>query len=237
MNRKLSCSSKKTESYKDCQDEKTNLFSYFGNVKDFRRAQGKVHDLPVILIIMTMAIMSGYYGQRAIGDFIKRNQDTLLDIIRPKKDKLPSYQTVARVVSNIDFKELFDMFYQWSQQYVQIDKGDILIVDGKVIGGTVINPHNQYQEYINLVSVFSAKRKQVIALEQVPGKESEIPAMRQLVKQLDIEGIIFSADALHCQKKTMKAIIQSKNDYIIGVKLNQRNLYNQLKKTVKITIQ
>jgi predicted transposase YbfD/YdcC len=38
---------------------------------------------------------------------------------------------------------------------------------------------------------------------------------------LDIEGCIITADALHCQKGTAKAVIEGKGDYVLNVKDNQ----------------
>ncbi len=48
---------------------------------------------------------------------------------------------------------------------------------------------------------------------------------------LDLEGVIFTMDALHCKKETVKEIIESKNNYIIQIKRNQANLYETIKKT------
>lgn len=180
-----------------------------------------------------MAIMSGYHSQRAIGDFIKKHWRTLISFFNQRKKRMPSYQTIGRVMSRIDFKELSNIFYNWSKNYVKINKGDYLSIDGKVIGGTVINPHNSLQEYVNLVSLFSHKRKQILALDKVEDKKSEINAVKNLIKQLDLEGMTLTLDALHCQKETVKAIIKSKNDYIIGVKGNQKNLYKQIQENIE----
>ena len=57
--------------------------------------------------------------------------------------------------------------------------------------------------------------------------------MQQLIKELDLEGIVFTIDALHCQKETTKTIIDNNNDYVIGVKGNQKKLHETLKKTLK----
>ena len=192
-----------------------------------------MYKLSMILIIVTMAIMSGYHSQRAMGDFIKKHWGALILFFKPRKKRMPSYQTIGRVISRIDFKELSNIFYTWSKNYVKIKKGDYLSIDGKVIGGTVSNPHNSLQEYINIVSIFSHERKQVLLLDKVEDKKSEINTVKTLIKQLDLEGITLTLDALHCQKETVKTIIKSKNDYIIAVKGNQKNLYQQIQENVK----
>ena len=52
-----------------------------------------------------------------------------------------------------------------------------------------------------------------------------------MIELLDLENVIFTIDAMHCQKTTTKIIKKSNNDYIIGVKKNQIKLLNEVKKT------
>jgi predicted transposase YbfD/YdcC len=58
----------------------------------------------------------------------------------------------------------------------------------------------------------------------VGGKSNEIPAVRELLGQLKIEGCMVVADALNCQKETAKTIVAGKADYLLGVKDNQKTL-------------
>ncbi len=46
---------------------------------------------------------------------------------------------------------------------------------------------------------------------------------------------VFTLDAVHCQKETIQTINQSNNDYVIAVKKNQPNLYNNLEKLAQNT--
>ena len=216
------------------QKDSQNLFHRFAQLEDPRRGQGRTHELSVILIIVTMAIMSGYLSQRAMGDFVSKHRKELIKIFKPKRDRLPSRQTIGRVFQVIDFDKFSIIFYEWSSEYVDIKKGDWISIDGKGINGTLTNTGTKLQKYTNLVSIFASKKKQVITAGKVNDKSNEIPLVQQLIKDLDLEGVVFTLDALHCQKKTTKTIIKSKNDYVIGVKGNQKKLYEQVKKTPKI---
>jgi predicted transposase YbfD/YdcC len=60
-----------------------------------------------------------------------------------------------------------------------------------------------------------------LAQKTADGKSNEIPAMRELLKIMDISGNMVVADALHCQKETAEAIIEGKGDYLLDVKDNQ----------------
>jgi DDE_Tnp_1-associated/Transposase DDE domain len=191
-----------------------------------------MHPLAMILLITTMAIMSGCLGQRATGDFVKKHEKALRTVFKPKKDRLPSYQTIARVMQNTDFEALSNVFMMWSQA-LPGTKIRWIALDGKAIGGTVKDPHDQYQQYTHLVSAFATERFCVLAQKKTEVKHNEIPLVKQLIRELALEGVVFTTDALHCQKDTTKAIIQSKNDYVLGVKGNQPKLLSQLKKTAK----
>lgn len=212
--------------------ETKNLYELFSEISDHRRDQGKMHQLNFLLIIATMSIMSGYYSLRSMDDFVKKNRQELIKIFKPRKDKLPSFNTLGRALRKINFDKLNEIFYQWTTSYVGIEKGEWLSIDGKAIGGTVNDYSKEQQSFISLVSVFASKQKQVLQIGKINNKkESEIPKLKELVKMLDLEGVVFSIDALHCQKGTTKTIIESHNDYCIGVKGNQKKLHTQLKKT------
>ncbi|MEG4121927.1 ISAs1 family transposase [Microcoleus sp. N9_B4] len=49
-----------------------------------------------------------------------------------------------------------------------------------------------------------------------------------MVKGYPHQGNVFTLDVLHCQKETTTLITQSKNDYIIALKGNQKNLFKQV---------
>jgi len=49
-----------------------------------------------------------------------------------------------------------------------------------------------------------------------------------LVKGYHHQGNVFTLDALHCQKETTTLIAESKNDYVIALKCNQKNLFKQV---------
>jgi len=183
----------------------SNLLDYLEKIKDPRRLQGQRHELKLIMLLTLMSIMSGYIGYRPIGDFMKRNEKDLLATLKPKKGKLPSFDIIRQVLIHIDFKEVSKQFYNWAKQYIDISRHEWISIDGKAIGGTVTQGSPIDQDFVSLVSLYCSKRKLILGNAQVSnGKESEIPVVRQLIEALDLEGVTFSLDALHCQKKQQK---------------------------------
>lgn len=217
---------------KKTKQKQKNLFETLSELSDHRRAQGRMHDLRFTLILVIMATMSGFFSLRAIGDFIEKNKADLIKTFKPNKDRLPSYLTVGRVLQHIDFNELNNAFYSWATNRIKINEREWASIDGKAMRGTISDYSREQQRFISLVSIFSSKQKQVLSTGKINNKkESEIPKVKELITMLDLQGIIFTLDALHCQKDTTKAIVESNNDYCIGVKGNQKKLHDQIKKT------
>jgi DDE_Tnp_1-associated len=182
----------------------SNLLDFFDKIKDPRRSQGRRHELRLILLLTLMSVMSNYIGYRAIGDFIKRNRKDLLATLKPNKDRLPSFDVIRQVLMHIDFEELSNQFYNWAKQYITISDGEWMSMDGKTIGGTVKNSKTIDHEFTSLIALFCSRQKLILATALVTSaKESEIPVVKQLVTALDLEGVTFTLDALHCQKKQL----------------------------------
>ena len=220
--------------FKASGKNKKNLYEILENLPDIRRAQGRRHRIEIVLITAIMAIMSGCYGKDAMGDFAKRNKKDLVKIFKLKKKekRVPSNSTFWRVLKEINFEELAQAFYEWAKGYVKIEEKDWLSIDGKAIRGTIHSVNKKHQNFVSLVTVFSQKRKQVIAANKVEKtKDNEYKSVEELIEILDLKGVIFTLDALHCQKNTVKKIKETGNDYLIATKNNQPKLYKQLKKT------
>ena len=180
----------------------SHLLDYLDKIKDPRRLQGQRHELQLILLITIMSIMSNYIGYRSIGDFMKRNKEDLIATLKPAKGKLPSFDVIRKVLMGIDFQDISKQFYSWSKQYVSISSNEWVSIDGKAIKGTVVNSCSIDQNFISLISLYCSKQGFVLGNAQVTqSKESEIPVVQQLIAALDLTGVIFTLDALHCQKK------------------------------------
>ena len=63
----------------------------------------------------------------------------------------------------------------------------------------------------------------------VDEKSNEITAVPELLKFLDIEKSVITADAMSCQSEIVKTIMKGKADYVIAAKRNQPGLYKFIK--------
>ena len=79
------------------------------------------------------------------------------------------------------------------------------------------------------VSLFSQESGLVLHLKRIENKKgSEIEKGQAIIEDCSLQNKVFTGDALHCQKKTISLITKSKNDYVITVKGNQKNLYQRI---------
>lgn len=183
-------------------EDQRSIVHYFNAIADPRRGAGQRHEQTFVLVLVLMSTMSGYVGYRAIGDFIKRNRQELLQHLQPKKGRLPSFDTVRRILQGINFSDVNEQFNHWAAQYRTVQDSRWVSIDGKTICGTVTHAHNAQQQFTSLVSLYCAERQVVLGTQQVKhSKDNEITVVQELIKALDLQGVRFTLDALHCQKK------------------------------------
>lgn len=59
-----------------------SLIDYLKDVPDERNPSGRRHPLWLILLIIIMGIMSGYWGYKGLGTFIERHRRALIKILK-----------------------------------------------------------------------------------------------------------------------------------------------------------
>ena len=187
------------------EQTRRTLVDYLAQVPDFRRREGKRYPLPALLVMITMAIMSGHYGYREIARFLKANRDELAAQLSLKRKQMPSHVTIRTVLMHLDFEALNEAFAQWAQTHLHVDAGDWVSVDAKAIRSTVTDYDKAYQDFVCLVSAFAQEQGTVLAMARYHNKDtSEVIVTRELiaalVEALDLEGVVFTLDALHCKK-------------------------------------
>ncbi|WP_372443531.1 ISAs1 family transposase [Acidithiobacillus ferrooxidans] len=103
---------------------------------------------------------------------------------------------------------------------------EAVAVDGKVLKGAVREDGSQ----VHLLSAFMHGQGATIAQKEIARKTNEIPELRSLLKDVDIQDKVVTADALHTQRKTARFLVEDKKaDYLFtAVKGNQRKLRNSL---------
>ena len=179
-----------------------SLVDYLKEIPDPRNTNGKRHPLWLILLIMILGIMSGYWGYRGLGRFVERHRRQLIQTLNIPQARVPSYSTIRRVMMQIDYLTLTQVFNEWSSQYTHNSQRHWVAIDGKSLKNTVNDCYGKQQNFVMMVSAFTHERGQILGVKVMENKkQSEIAAVQELLELLDLKGVVFTMDALHCQKK------------------------------------
>ena len=182
-----------------------SLVECLAEVEDPRRLQGQRYGSVAFLLIILMGIIRGRYGYREIGRFCKLNELALIEQFGFKNNKVPSHVSIRTFILSTDFASIQKAFHKWTQDYVQIEEGEWISIDGKSIRSTVSDCSNEFQNFVSLVSLFSSRREQVLHVERLENKKDyEGKTVEELLGILDLRGVIFTLDALHCKKNAKK---------------------------------
>ena len=217
-----------TENIKD--QAVLELFNeYFKHVKDPRQQPKVKHLLSEVLFMTVLAVIAGADDFNEIAEYAEKKQSWLKTFLT-LPGGLPSHDTFNRVICMIDARQFQESFIDWMHDIRNSLPGlpgdDVICVDGK----TVCNSGNNTDDRkaIHMVSALASKYGLVLGQQKCYEKSNEITAIPALLKMLLVEGSIITIDAMGCQKNIAKTIRSKKADYILAVKANQGNLYNEI---------
>lgn len=101
-----------------------------------------------------------------------------------------------------------------------------IAIDRKEIRST--GKMKKHDTPLHIVSAQIGELGLTLAQRTVGSKSNEIPAVQELITELEIAGCMVVADALNCQTETAQAIIEAKADYLLSAKANQKELMNDI---------
>ena len=94
-----------------------SLIDYLKQIPDFRHPSGRRPPLWLVLLIIILGMMSGYWGCRGLRRFIERHRTQLIKELEIPQARVPSYSTVRRVMIGSDYHQLTKVFNEWVNQF------------------------------------------------------------------------------------------------------------------------
>ena len=82
---------------------------------------------------------------------------------------------------------------------------------------------------IHMVNVWASSNGLALGQTKVEEKSNEITAIPKLLHMLDLTGCIVTVDAMGCQKEIAREIVEVQADYLLAVKKNQGQLYEDVR--------
>ena len=80
-----------------------------------------------------------------------------------------------------------------------------------------------------MVNVWASSNGLALGQTKVEEKSNEITAIPKLLHMLDLTGCIVTIDAMGCQKEIAREIVEVQADYLLAVKKNQGQLYEDVR--------
>ena len=195
---------------------------YFGAIEDERCQVNVTYPLIAILKLTMLAVLSGVDELDKIVDYGKNKREFLTEEFDIKE--IPSKSTLTRVFAIVNPNWLELCIVCILNSIIKSNPEQIMI-DGKAIRST--DAMRSIDKMMNIVTAYTDTS---ISLGHivVDDKSNEIPAARELIDMINIKGMVLSMDAMHCQKETVEKIIAGGGDYVVQLKRNQGNFYEDV---------
>jgi predicted transposase YbfD/YdcC len=201
-----------------------DFFVIFESVPDPRDINAR-HDLREILFIALVAMLCGAESCVEIAEFA-RNKEALLRRVLDLRHGSPSHDTFSRVFRRLDPEALEAAFIRFMEAFRRalgpVAGRPVLAVDGKSLKRAYDKGRSHMPPM--MVSVWGTAMRMTLAQTQA-GEGGEAEAAIALLERLSLTGCVVTADAIHCDRRTVETVKRRGGDYVIALKLNQRKLH------------
>jgi predicted transposase YbfD/YdcC len=201
------------------------ITKHFAALPDPRIERTKLHALEAILVIAICAIICGaddWVAVAAWGNAKRQWLEKFLNL----PNGIPSHDTFGRVFARIDPQQFQKCFLKWIRAIAKRTHRQIVSVDGKKLRRS--HDRTRGKDAMAMVSAWATANRLVLGQRKVKNKSNEITAIPQLLRMLELAGCLVTIDAIGCQTKIADAIVQQNADYLLAVKENQGQLYQDV---------
>jgi predicted transposase YbfD/YdcC len=205
--------------------------SGLGEVVDARRGQGRMYDLPHVLLCSVLAVVAGADSYRGIFRFINARLEWLREHSGLKWRRAPSHTGLRKILLGLDQAGVEQALRRQSSAALAAEADGKIVtvaIDGKTLRGSL----DRFADVAALQWLSAFATGQRLVLGQVcwgsGDKGDEISGAQRLIAELGLNGVLFTLDALHCQKKTVQVVLDSGSDVLVQVKANQPTLLDTL---------
>jgi hypothetical protein len=194
-------------------------------VPEFRSKKALAYPMAGVLGLIAMAMFSGVRrGPQDLADYaatLSQGQLRALGFRRDKRTgrvRCPGVTPFRDVLTEVDAQAVERALLLWQEQLLGPTQDSLVIVDGKTLR----------HAHVELVSAVNGKGRWLGSVA-VKEASNEIPAARDLLAKVEVQGKTTLADALHTQTDTAQQILfAGGGDYVLTVKENQKALVQTL---------
>lgn len=190
---------------------------------DGRDTRGRKHSLALVLMGVLMALCSGRDGNlSSLHRHMKNRFSALCRLVGQKAPNVISRAQLPRLLAQVN-QPVFAQLVLTHYGLVLADHcSDWLSGDGKELRGSILKGQHRGEV---CVSVIVQTNNSIVAQTYYNGtKESERPAMSNLLINSGLVNRKIVLDALHLTPALLETIHHHKGSYLIGLKDNQHHL-------------
>lgn len=198
------------------------LIEIFSTIDDPRMENKIDHKMIDILVIAVCATLCGAESWTEIELFGEEKEKSLRKYIE-LANGIPSHDCFRYFFMKLDPKEFQHCFVEWASEIREQLEGEGIGIDGKTLRHSYDNENGQAT--IHMVSAWANDNQIVLGQIKVDEKSNEITAIPKLLQVLEIKGCVITMDAMGCQKEIIKEIREAGAEYLVALKENQGNLY------------
>jgi hypothetical protein len=214
-------------------EEMEQMNGFFGDLPEWRKRRRSLDHSLASLVTVTVCAMwcKVCLGQRDLAAFARnltREQMKALGFPRDRSRRIhtytpPSESTFARLLRHLDNEALQRALLRWLDHLLgkRDPAGDQVSVDGKEL----LNSQG-----LEVASAYSVTQGRWLGSTAVKEDSNEIPAVQEVLRKIDLDGSLVTADALNTQSETARIIVQEKGgDYLFTVKGNQKGVAKEVR--------
>ena len=212
--------------------KRDELVEYFAEVETRQEYDGYFCSIAEAISIVILGSICGLRNINRIHQWAE--SENVREFLKEEFaiNHIPCYFWLLSLLKLVKPASLNKCMMRWAASILPEQRQGLTIsIDGKTVCST--GKMESYDSPLHIISAQLCELGITFASQSVEGKSNEIPAVQQLIGELDIAGCIVVADALNCQRETAKAIIQGKGDYLLAVKGNQATLEQEIRDYVQ----
>jgi len=212
--------------------ETPHLLAYLATVTDPRTRAGRRHPLVAILVLAAAAVLAGARSIAAIAEWAADAPQPVRAALGTRRDPrtgrwvwaVPTETTIRRTLARLDAEALAGVIGAWLADRDRPDRRPRAVaVDGKTLRGA-----RRDGRQVHLLAAMDHATRMVLAQRQVDGAPGEVPGLRPLLADLDLAGVVVTADALHTHPDAAEFLVTGKQaHFLFGVKANQPTLLDR----------
>ncbi|GEL20892.1 ISAs1 family transposase [Pseudonocardia asaccharolytica] len=215
-----------------------SLVDALAQVPDPRKPRGVRHGVLAVLLLGACAVLTGARSFAAIAEYAHDAGAAVLEVLGVGV-VAPHESTIRRVLQRVDASALEAALQPWVLAQLEAQsvpagtprraQRRVLAVDGKTPRGARVRAADGGGCLPHLVSVLDQASGVVLGQVQVEPHGSEITAFTTVLDQLDLHGVLVTADALHAQRGHADYLHQRGGHYLMTIKANQPTLLSRLR--------